>query len=228
MNKDIPLVVPSLHNQALAGHKIIASPNCVAIQLSIALKPILDYIREDFLVITTLQSVSGSGKQALEELERQSPTSSVYPFGVHDNVLYQCGDFVGDHTDEEIKIMQETSKILNCDLNIQVTSLRVPITRGHHLSVTCFLKDWHHQREDLEHFWSRDSRIKVCSTSSFPHRAALVDSSDVYISRIRLKDRALSFMVSADNLYVGAAYNAWDIFNQRCLELDIANSQIAI
>lgn len=228
LQSETPLAVPGIYSQPLSQHKIIASPNCVAIQFALALKPILDYIRHDFMVVTTMQSVSGSGKQAVDELNEQAETSSVYPFAICDNVMAQCGQFVGDMTDEEQKIIQETSKILSTPLRMEVTAVRVPVSRGHHMSVTCFLNDWHHNKEDIEHIWSQDKRVKVLSQGTVPKREHLIDSPYVFISRVRLTQRTLTFMISADNLYVGAAYNAWDIFNKRCTEMDIANAQVAI
>ena len=216
MKEGTPLVVPGVSTADIEKQKIIASPNCVAIQLSLALSPIIDFIRDDFMVITSLQSVSGSGKKALEELTMGQSNSSIYPFGINDNILGLCGGEVGTQTDEEIKIEQETSKILNTHLRMEVTSIRVPITRGHHVSVTCFLKDWHHQREDIEHIWRQSKRLKVLPNYKYPSRQHIIDSSNVFISRVRLSQRILSFMVSADNLHVGAAFNAWDIFNTWC------------
>lgn len=224
LREDIPLVVPELYSKDLSEQKIIASPNCTTIQFSLALAPLFEYIRHDFMVVTTLQSVSGTGSQALVELNEKSQQSQVYPFPIYDNILPQCGKFIGDTTEEELKILHESAKIFSCDLAMQVTCVRIPIQRGHHIQVTCFLKDWHHTKEDIEYLWSQSSRLKICSGASYPLSKHLNSSYDVFISRVRLNQRTLSFMVSADNLTVGAAYNAYGIFDKLCQDRQIAKS----
>lgn len=228
MEKDVPLFVPEIEAKKKLNSKIFASPNCTTLQFVLALHPLLDIIRTDLLILTTLQSVSGSGSQALKELQEQKSTSSCYPYPIHNNILAQCGNFVADQTDEELKIQRESSKIFSQNLTLQTTCLRVPIERGHHISVTCFLKDWHHTLSDLLSYWQKAPRVQVKPTGQYPLSSELTKSTDVFISRLRLNQRVLSFMISADNLTVGAAYNAWKIFDTYLIEKTVAHSPAAV
>lgn len=224
MDKTTPLAVPEMMSSAQLKSKRFASPNCTTLQFVLALNPIIDLIRDDLLILTTLQSVSGSGTQALEELREQKQTSSCYAHPIFNNILPECGSFIGQQTQEELKIQRESSKIFNRPLTLQTTCLRVPIERGHHISVTCFLKDWHHTQEDLYHQWSQCPRLKICHENKYPLSKDLLNSTDVFISRVRLNQRVLSFLISADNLMVGAAYNAWSIFDMSIKQKTIAHT----
>src|SRR5437763_9203239 len=127
MHEDVPLVVAEVNPEALESHRgIVANPNCSTMQMVVALKPILDSVGIERLVISTYQSVSGTGQRAVEELETQTrsiieakelATPSVYPHRIAFNVLPQVETFKGgdDYTTEERKLMAETCKILGAD-----------------------------------------------------------------------------------------------------------------
>ena len=146
---EVPLVVSEVNPQALDAHKgLIANPNCSTMQLMVALKPIHDAAGIERLIVSTYQSVSGTGVKAVEELDSQThavlhgvrpPPPHVYPHPIAFNVLGGAGNFaVGDdHTDEERKMMFETRKILGDPaIAINVTCARVPVRNCHSESVT--------------------------------------------------------------------------------------------
>ena len=146
---EIPLVVSEVNPEALDDHKgLIANPNCSTMQLMVALKPIHDAAGIERLIVSTYQSVSGTGVKAVEELESQTraalhgqplPAPQVYPHPIAFNVLGGAGNFADgdDHTDEERKMMFETRKILGDEsIAINVTCARVPVRTSHSESVT--------------------------------------------------------------------------------------------
>ncbi len=148
MNDDVPLVVSEVNPEALETHRgIIANPNCSTMQMVVALKPIQDAVGIERLVITTMQSVSGTGQRAVEELHDQTaavldaqevPVASVYPHQIAFNVLPVAGSFPegSDYTDEELKLVNETRKILSQpDIGVSATCTRVPVYTGHSESV---------------------------------------------------------------------------------------------
>src|SRR3954469_5502991 len=148
MKDDVPLVVAEVNPDALDGHKgIVANPNCSTMQMVVALKPILDAVGIERLVISTYQSVSGTGQPAVEELHDQAravleadelPAPSVYPHQIAFNVLPQVETFKDgdDYTTEERKMMAETRKILGADdIGISATCARVPVYTGHSESI---------------------------------------------------------------------------------------------
>src|SRR3954452_8647724 len=141
MHEDVPLVVAEVNPDALDSHRgIVANPNCSTMQAVVALKPILDSVGIERLVVSTYQSVSGTGQRAVEELENQTrsiieakelATPSVYPHRIAFNVLPQVEGFKDgdDYTTEERKVMGETRKILGLteDVGISATCARVPV-----------------------------------------------------------------------------------------------------
>ena len=146
---EIPLVVSEVNPDALEGHRgLIANPNCSTMQLMVALKPIYDAAGIDRLIVSTYQSVSGTGVKAVKELEDQTraalageplPDATIYPHHIAFNVLGGAGNFAegDDHTDEERKMMFETRKILGDeDIRIAVTCARVPVRASHSESVS--------------------------------------------------------------------------------------------
>ena len=94
-----------------------------------------------------------------------------------------------------------------------VTCLRVPVTRGHHLQVTCPVRE-NFDLKLLLNQWSQHSRLTICHNNHFPYRDDFINQPEVFLSRIRHQKGLLSFMITSDNLYVGAAHNAWLIFDQ--------------
>ena len=143
MDPDVPLIVPEVNSEAIAGYRkknIIANPNCSTAQLVVALKPLHDAAKIKRVVVATYQSVSGSGKAAMDELFEQSRNifvgdsnePSVYPKQIAFNVIPQAGDFLDDgSTTEEWKLVVETKKILDPAIKVTATCVRVPVFVGH-------------------------------------------------------------------------------------------------
>ena len=144
MNDDVPLVVSEVNPDALDGHRgIIANPNCSTMQMVVALKPIYDAAGIERLVISTYQAVSGTGKKGVDELLGQSrallagdepPDPRAYAHRIAFNALPHAGNFAAgdDHTDEELKLVNETRKILgDPTIRVSATCVRVPVVNGH-------------------------------------------------------------------------------------------------
>ena len=144
---DIPLIVPEVNGHKLNDYKspgIIANPNCSTIQMLVALKPIHDKFKIERIDITTLQAVSGTGKEATEELLDQLSSyagkknieSNIYPKQIANNALPQCDVFEENrYTKEENKLLKETHKILDPNIHVTATCVRVPVLNGHSESI---------------------------------------------------------------------------------------------
>jgi aspartate-semialdehyde dehydrogenase len=226
---EIPLVVSEVNPHALERHRgLIANPNCSTMQLMVALKPILDAAGIERLIVSTYQSVSGTGVKAVEELEAQThavlhgvapPAPSVYPHPIAFNVLGGAGNFKDgdDYTDEERKMMFETRKILEApDIGISVTCARVPVVSSHSESVNV------QTREPLEpgevrELLRRSPGLEVVddpASNGYPTALAGAGRDEVLVGRIRRDPshpRALNMWVVSDNLLKGAATNAVQI-----------------
>jgi aspartate-semialdehyde dehydrogenase len=181
--------------------------------------------------VSSYQSVSGTGLAAMDELTQgmralvddQQPQSLLYPRQIAGNVIPQCDAFNGDWTLEELKIMNESAKILKESVTIHPTCVRVPVYQGHHLAVTVkFNKDI--DRATLESIIHHQSRLTLCDRDSYPSSVAVVGSDNVFVSRMRHAPKDLStwsFWLSADNIRVGAATNAMNILHMirdRCIK----------
>jgi aspartate-semialdehyde dehydrogenase len=217
---DVPLVVAEVNAHALQRHRgLIANPNCSTMQLMVALGPIHREAGTERLVVATYQSVSGTGKRALDELDCQAradldgqtpPTPRVYPEPIAFNLIGAAGSFADgdDHTDEERKMMFETRKILEDDsIGVAVTCVRVPVRVCHCEAVNVQTRvpiGIGRVRELLEA--APGVAVEEVPT---PLRAAGRD--EVFVGRLRddpSHPRAFSMWVVADNLRKGAATNA--------------------
>lgn len=226
---EVPLVVSEVNPEALEHHRgLIANPNCSTMQLMVALKPIHDAAGIERLIVSTYQSVSGTGVRAVEELEAQThavlhgmemPAPQVYPHPIAFNVLGGAGNFADgdDHTDEERKMMFETRKILGDDaMAINVTCARVPVRNSHSESVTL---------ETREPLSVEDARALLAAAPGlelvddpphhgYPTALAAAGRDEVFVGRLRRDpshERGLCLWVVSDNLLKGAATNAVQI-----------------
>ena len=219
----VPLVVAEVNPHALDRHRgLIANPNCSTMQLMVALAPIHRVAGIARLVVSTYQSVSGTGRQALEELEAQAraelagepaPQPAIYAEQIAFNVIGAAGSFADgdDHTDEERKMMFETTKILEDDgVAVAVTCVRVPVRVGHAESVNI---------ETREHLPLDRARELLASApglllADVPSPLRCEGRDEVFVGRLR-RDRThpngLAMFVVADNLRKGAATNAVQI-----------------
>lgn len=228
MDPAVPLVVPEVNRSHLGRHtRLVASPNCSTIQLVMALKPILAHRQILRTIVSTYQAVSGTGKKALHELAQQTgarlndqPIEEpvVYSKPIGFNVLPHCDSFMeADYTGEEWKLMRETSKILEGDLRLSATAVRVPIPIGHSESVYVEL-DRPADPEAVRQWLREMPGLKVMDRPAdglypTPHDAQGQD--EVLVGRIRrdlYEDNGLHLFVVADNLRKGAATNAVQIW----------------
>jgi aspartate-semialdehyde dehydrogenase len=220
---EIPLVVSEVNPQALERHHgLIANPNCSTMQLMVALAPIHRAAGIERLVIATYQSVSGTGKKALDELDSQAraalnggepPAPEVYPEPIAFNVIGAAGSFVegDDHTDEERKMMFETRKILEDEaIGVAVTCVRVPVRTSHSEAVNVQTRE-PIAIEQVRELLAGAPGVALEGVPT-PLRAAGRD--EVFVGRLRddsSHPRAFSMWVVSDNLRKGAATNAVQI-----------------
>lgn len=227
MDKTVPLVVPEVNPNDIHWHQgIIANPNCSTIQMVVALQPLHQEFRIKRVIVTTFQSVSGTGKDAMEELmdgskavlNFQEPKSSVYPFQIAFNCLPHIDEFLpSGYTKEEMKMVQETRKIMGDDtIAVTATTVRVPVYIGHAESINI----------ETERKVSANEARAVLSTAPglkvyddpahnvYPMPIDVAGTDDVYVGRIREDETipcGLHLWVVADNLRKGAALNAVQI-----------------
>lgn len=223
----IPLVVPEINGDIIrqADH-IIANPNCSTIQMVLALAPLHKAYKIKRLVISTYQSVSGTGIKALNQLyaERENKSCDMaYPYRIDLNLLPHGGTFEANgYTTEEMKLVKETRKILQDDsIRVTATVVRVPVTGGHSESVNAeFEKEY--ELKDVYHLLEEMPGIKVIDNpaeNEYPMPYFAKDKDDVFIGRIRrdeTQDCTLNLWVVADNLRKGAATNAIQIAQLIC------------
>jgi aspartate-semialdehyde dehydrogenase len=226
MHDDVPLVVSEVNPEALDDHRgIVANPNCSTMQMVVALKPILDAAGIERIVVSTYQSVSGTGQRAVEELHDQTaavldadelPRPAVYPHQIAFNVLPQVESFTDgdDYTTEERKMMRETRKILANDaIGISATCARVPVYTGHSESVNVQTRD-ELSPEDCRELLAAAPGVTVVDDPAHGIYPLAIDAAgrdDVLVGRIRRDPsnaRCLNLWVVGDNLRKGAATNA--------------------
>lgn len=225
--EDVPLIIPEINGEILrelTKPSLIANPNCSTSQLLMALKPIHENFNIKFLNIATYQAVSGTGKEAVEELKEQtinpSAEAKVYPKKIAFNALPQCDIFLdNDFTKEEMKLVWETKKILDNEIDVQATCVRVPVKNGH--SEAVFLKiDKNADREAIINSLLDIKGVCVMDDPSnlvYPTPLEQAnDSEDVYVGRVRSQiiqgETWVSLWIVADNVYgKGAALNAVQI-----------------
>jgi aspartate-semialdehyde dehydrogenase len=229
MHDNVPLIIPEVNPEAIAGYKesnIIANPNCSTIQMLVALKPLHEYAPIKRIVVSTYQSVSGAGKEAMDELyyttkgkfeAKQSKSPEVFTKPIAFNVIPHIDTFMDDgYTKEEWKMIVETKKILDPAIEVTATCVRVPIFIGHAESINL----------EFDAAIDADTAVNLLREAE---GVAVIDSREdggyitpveavkedyVYVSRVR-KDPTVEFglnlWVVADNLRKGAALNAVQI-----------------
>ena len=227
-DSDVPLIVPEVNADAIVGFRkknIIANPNCSTAQLVVALKPLHDHATITRVVVSTYQSVSGAGKEGMDELDRQ--TKSLYSLGniemkkftkrIAFNVIPHIDVFMEDgYTKEEWKMMAETKKILDPKIKLTATCVRVPVFISHSEAVNVEFVNPISPDEARELLRSAPGVLVIDKRENggymTPHEAAGEDAT--YISRIRedaTVENGLAFWCVSDNLRKGAALNAVQI-----------------
>jgi len=228
MDPDVPLIVPEVNAEAIAGYRkknIIANPNCSTAQLVVALKPLHDAAKIKRVVVATYQSVSGSGKAAMDELFEQSRNifvgdsnePSVYPKQIAFNVIPQAGDFLDDgSTTEEWKLVVETKKILDPAIKVTATCVRVPVFVGHSEAVNIEFEREISAREAQSILREAPGVMLVDKREAggYVTPVECVGDFATFVSRVRedsTVENGLSLWVVSDNLRKGAALNAVQI-----------------
>lgn len=223
MDADKKLVVPEINAEELTpSDKIIANPNCSTIQLVMVLHPLNKKFGLKRVVVSTYQSVTGTGKNAVDQLNAEisgdAEAAKVYPYEIFKNALPHCDVFAeDDYTKEEIKLMTEPKKILGDDsFNLTATAVRVPVQGGHSESVNIeFEKDF--DIDEVRKILSETPGVTVLDdvqNKIYPMPLYAEGKDEVFVGRIR-RDRSqpntLNLWIVADNLRKGAATNAVQI-----------------
>jgi aspartate-semialdehyde dehydrogenase len=221
-DKNCPLVVPQINQNSVGENKIIANPNCSTIQMVLALSGLHKIYKIKRLVISTYQSVSGTGKAAVQQMqdERTKGVSSnmAYFYPIDQNCIPHCDVFLSNgYTKEEMKLVHETRKILN-DPQIQITAtaVRVPVVGGHSESINVeFENDF--EMSDVRRILDETEGLVLIDNqekNQYPMPLFAKDKDEVMVGRLRRDEsqpKALNMWVVADNLRKGAATNAVEI-----------------
>lgn len=237
MDADKKLIVPEVNSDLLTKEdRIIANPNCSTIQLVIALKPLHDRFKVKRVVVSTYQSVSGSGLKGIQQLEAEQAGRKTkepfYPYPIHNNVLPHIDEFtMNGYTREEMKMIDETKKIMGDDsIQVTATAVRVPVKIGHSESVNVsFRKDF--ELHEVYDAFLETSGIGLADNPAaniYPMAIEVEGRDEVFVGRIR-KDfsqpKTLNMWIVADNLRKGAATNAIQIA-EILLEKGLLNMEV--
>ena len=222
MDTSKKLIVPEINANSLTKKdKIISSPNCSTIQLVMALNPLHTKYGIKRLVVSTYQSITGTGVKAIKQLENEINEiegEMAYPHKIHKNAIPQCDDFLSNgYTKEEMKLVNETRKILN-DYSISITStaVRIPVLGGHSESVNIEFKKKYELSELIE-LLSHTKGLKISDDikkNHYPMPLSSVGLDDVFVGRIRRDEsrtNSLNMWIVSDNLRKGAALNTVQI-----------------
>ncbi|WP_226063764.1 aspartate-semialdehyde dehydrogenase [Kaistella polysaccharea] len=228
MKADKKLIVPEINaNLLTAEDKIIANPNCSTIQLVMVLHPLNQKYDVKRVIVSTYQSVTGTGKNAVDQLNAEisgnADVAKVYPYDIFKNALPQCDVFAeDDYTKEEIKLMTEPKKILGDDtFEITATAVRVPVQGGHSESVNIeFNNDF--DLTEVKNILSKTPGVIVLDdvkNNIYPMPLYSEGKDEVFVGRIRRdlsQPNTLNLWIVADNLRKGAATNAVQIAEYLC------------
>ena len=226
MDPKTPLIIPEVNPEALRNHKgLIANPNCSTVQMLVVAKPLHDAFRIKRIVVSTYQAVSGTGAPAIEELAAQAKAfaagraiaHSVYPRQILFNALPHIDDFLETgYTKEEMKMVEETHKILDPGIQVSPTAIRIPVFRGHSESLNIETEK-PLTAEAVRSVLLQAKGVKVMDNPSkleYPTALDADGNDDVYVGRIRQDPsiaNGVNLWVVADNLRKGAALNAVQI-----------------
>lgn len=228
LDDDVPLIVPEANISALKNFKaggLIASPNCCAIPLAVALKPLDNVAKIKRVVVSTYQSVSGAGKEAMDELYLQTKAKFIFenippkvlPTQIAFNLIPHIGEFHENGiTDEEYKIERELKKIIGKDIKVSVTCVRVPVFVSHSMSVNIEFENKINALEAEEILSELDGIVTYSCNNEIKYATPVdvVEEDGVYISRIRDDNscnNTINMWITTDNLRKGAALNAVQI-----------------
>lgn len=228
MDPDVPLIVPEVNPEAIAGYtkrNIIANPNCSTIQMLVALKPLHDFAKIKRIVVSTYQSTSGGGKEAMDELFTQTRAvfvndalkREVFPKQIAFNVIPQIDVFMDDgYTKEEWKMVVETKKILDPKIKVTATCVRVPVFIAHSEAVNVEFEN-PISADQAKSILKKAPGVIVTdhlSADGYVTPVEVAGEDATYVSRIRediTVENGLSMWIVSDNLRKGAALNAVQI-----------------
>ncbi|HPE94293.1 MAG TPA: aspartate-semialdehyde dehydrogenase [Sphaerochaeta sp.] len=235
MAEGVPLVIPEVNPEALRAHKgLIANPNCSTIQMLVALKPLHDAFTIKRVVVSTYQAVSGSGTAAIRELREQSQSvldgkqavANVYPHQIAFNALPHIDVFLENgYTKEEMKMVNETHKMLDPNILVSPTAVRIPVFRGHSESINLeFEKPF--EMEQVFEIYKKAPGIQLVDDPArlaYPLAIDAEDCYEVFVGRLRRDpsvENGLNMWVVSDNLLKGAALNTVQIA-EKLVEMDL-------
>lgn len=222
MFADKPLVVPEINADVItANDKIIANPNCSTIQLLMVLAPLHKAFTIKRVVVSTYQSITGTGVKAVQQLENEYQGiegEMAYKYQIHRNALPQCDVFEDNgYTKEEMKLVRETKKIMRDDsIAVTATAVRIPVVGGHSESVNIEFEK-HYDIAEVRSLLEQMSGVTVqdnINAFEYPMPLTAQGKDDVFVGRIRRdesRENALNLWIVADNLRKGAATNTVQI-----------------
>ena len=221
MSSNHKLIIPEINGwQLKRDDMIIANPNCSTIQLLMVLAPLHKNLKIKRVIVSTYQAVSGSGKKAVEQLQNEEMNvegKMAYPHNIYRNVIPHCDDFLNNgYTKEEMKITNETKKILDKNIDVVATAARVPVIGGHSESVNITFSNGFDLKK-IKDILENTPGVKVLDNISknvYPMPINSYKKNEVFVGRIRKDftlDKTLNLWITADNLRKGAATNAVQI-----------------
>ena len=222
MDPNKKLIIPEINSQILTKKdRIIANPNCSTIQMLMALAPLKNTYGINRIVVSTYQSITGTGIKAVKQLENESLNvkgEMAYPYPIHQNALPHCDIFMDNgYTKEEMKLVNETHKILGDEsIGITATAIRIPVVGGHSESINIQLKS-EFQLEDIRKVLHESPGIVLQDnpdTNTYPMPIYAKGRDEVFVGRIRKdfsQENTINLWVVSDNLRKGAATNTIQI-----------------
>jgi len=221
MHPDHKLIVPEINaDQLTTDDKIIANPNCSTIQMVMALAPIHKRYGIERVVVSTYQSITGTGVKAVQQLEDEYAGidgEKAYPHDIHRNALPHCDVFLDNgYTKEEMKLVNETHKILDPSIQVTATAVRIPVVGGHSEAVNLTLSKTP-DLDEIRDLLNNTPGVVVVDNlqnNEYPMPLNAEGKDDVFVGRIRKdesQDKGINLWIVADNLRKGAATNTVQI-----------------
>ena len=222
MDPSKKLIIPEINADKLtSADKIIANPNCSTIQMLLALAPLQEHFGIERIIVSTYQSITGTGVKAVQQLKNEYKEENgemAYPYPIHRNAIPHCDVFMDNgYTKEEMKLVNETHKILNdTTIGVSATAIRIPVLGGHSESINVQLKK-DFELDAIRKLLNESPGLIVQDnpeTNTYPMPIYAAGKDAVFVGRIRKdesKDKTLNLWVVADNLRKGAATNTIQI-----------------
>ncbi|MBL6647600.1 MAG: aspartate-semialdehyde dehydrogenase [Flavobacteriaceae bacterium] len=221
MDPSKKLIIPEINGNLISNEdKIIANPNCSTIQMLMALAPIHKKFGIKRVIVSTYQSITGTGVKAVQQLENEYNNvegEMAYKYQIHQNAIPQCDDFLNNgYTKEEMKLSNETNKILDPNIKVSATAVRIPVMGGHSESVNLELNKSFDICEITNLLTNTDGVVVKDDISNFEYPMPFYSKNqdEVFVGRIRKdfsQENSLNMWIVADNLRKGAATNAVQI-----------------